>query len=102
MNQRPSRNCITELKGKAEQLKEKGLAVIGIQASKVNEDELDRWIKQANIRFPVGTIKGNIERKLFLWGVRSLPWLILTDKQHIVRAEGFSLSGLDEKLKANE
>ena len=102
MNQRPSRNCITELTGKAEQLKEKGLAVIGIQASKVNEDELDRWIKQANIRFPVGTIKGNIERKLFLWGVRSLPWLILTDKQHIVRAEGFSLSGLDEKLKANE
>jgi len=102
MNQRPSRNCITELTNKAEQLKEKSLAVIAIQASKANEDELDRWIKQANIRFPVGTIKGNIERKLFLWGVRSLPWLILTDKQHIVRAEGFALAELDEKLKANK
>jgi len=99
MNQRPSRNCITELTGKAEQLK--GLSVIAIQASKVNEDELDRWIKQANIRFPVGTIKGNVERTLFTWGVKSLPWLILTDKQHIVKAEGFGLSERGDRLKTN-
>ena len=102
MNQRPSRNCITELKGNAERLKEKGLAVIAIQVSKVNEDELDRWIKQADIRFPVGMSKGNVERTLFTWGVKSLPWLILTDGKHLVWAEGFGLSDLSEKLKANK
>ena len=102
MNQRPSRNCITELTGKAAQLKEIGLTVIGVQTSKVNEDELDRWIKQGNIRFPIGTIKGNVERTLFSWGVQSLPWLILTDSRHIVGAEGFGLSQLDEKLRANK
>jgi hypothetical protein len=101
MNQRPSRNCITELNGKAEQLKEMGLATIGIQASKVNENELDHWIQQGNIHFPIGTIKGNVERTLFSWNVRSLPWLILTDKHRVVRAEGFALAELDEKLKAN-
>ena len=99
MNQRPSRNCITELTGKAEQLKEKGLAVIGVQASKVNENELNRWIQQSNIRFPIGTIKGDVERTLFSWGVRSLPWLILADQEHIVRSEGFAFSELDDKLK---
>lgn len=31
------------------------------------------------------------------WGVRSLPWMILTDKNHIVAAEGFTVSELDEK-----
>jgi len=30
--------------------------------------------------------------------VRLLPWLILTDKQHIVIAEGFGLDELDEKI----
>ena len=32
------------------------------------------------------------------WGVRTLPWLILTDKQHIVRTEGLPLSKLDVAL----
>jgi len=38
---------------------------------------------------------------IFAWGVKSLPWLILTDRKHIVRAEGFGLSELDEKLNVN-
>jgi hypothetical protein len=32
--------------------------------------------------------------------VESLPWLILTDKDHRVAAEGFTLEELDTKLKA--
>ncbi len=31
-------------------------------------------------------------------GVLSLPGLILTDKEHIVRAEGFAISELDQEL----
>jgi hypothetical protein len=34
--------------------------------------------------------------------VRSLPWMILTDNKHIVRANGFPLSELDEKLNSIE
>jgi hypothetical protein len=98
MNQRPSRNCITELNGKAEQLKKLDLVVTGVQASKVNEDKLNKWIQQGNICFPIGTIIGNVERTLFSWGVKSLPWLILTDKQHTIIAEGFGLDELDEEI----
>jgi len=32
-------------------------------------------------------------------GVKSLPWLILTDSKHTVRAEGFGLTQLDEKIE---
>jgi hypothetical protein len=44
-------------------------------------------------------ITGYIEKIRFAWGVKSLPWLILTDRQHVVRAEGFGLAGLDERLE---
>jgi len=32
-------------------------------------------------------------------GVGSLPWLILTDKQHIVRSQGFGIDELKERFK---
>jgi hypothetical protein len=40
----------------------------------------------------------------FACGVQSLPWLILTNKEHIVRAEGFGISELEqmERLTAHD
>jgi len=45
-------------------------------------------------------INGDVEKTRFDWGVRSLPWLILTDKEHIIQTEGFSINELDEKITA--
>lgn len=98
MNQRPSRNAIIQLVRKAEELKQKGVAVVAIQTSKVVEETLDKWIKGQSISFPVGMVRGDEEEIRFTWGVKSLPWLILTDMQHIVRAEGFSINELDERI----
>jgi len=39
-----------------------------------------------------------VEKTKFTWGVCSLPWLILTDSDHTVCAEGFDLAELDEKI----
>ena len=102
MNQRPSRNAIIQLVRQAEELKQKGVTVIAIQVSKITEDTLDKWIKDQSISFPVGTIQGDADETRSAWGIRALPWLILTDSRHIVRAEGFGLSELGEKLKANK
>jgi hypothetical protein len=99
MQQRPSRNCIRELAKQVQKMKEKGIIVAAVQASKVEENTLDQWIKKNDILFPVGMIEGNEEKIRFTWGVRSLPWLILTDNKHIVHAEGFALNELSEKLK---
>jgi hypothetical protein len=60
---------------------------------------LNDWVKKYNIPFAVGMIAGDEEKTRFEWRVKSLPWLILTDRKHIVRAEGFGLSELDEKIK---
>ena len=98
MQQRPSRNCIMRLAKQAEQLKQRGVTVVVIQTSKVEENLLNKWVKKYNIPFPVGIIQGDVEKTRFDWGVKSLPWLILTDTEHIVLAEGFALAELDEKI----
>ncbi len=97
MNQRPSRHCINQLIEQAEQLRHKGVIVVAIQAAKINKDTLDQWLKENNIPFAAGIIQESIEQTRFKWGVKSLPWLILTDKNHIITAEGFSINELDKK-----
>jgi protocatechuate 3,4-dioxygenase beta subunit len=99
INQRPSRHCLRQLAGRFEQLKRKGVIAVAVQASKVDENMISEWVKKFDVQFPVGLIKTDIEKMRFTWGVQALPWLMLTDSKHIVRAEGFNLADLDEKLK---
>ncbi len=101
IEQRPSRHCVTELAKRAEELKENGVTVVAVQASKIDENTLNEWVKEYNIPFPVGMIQGDEEKTRFTWGVRSLPWLILTNRKHIVRAEGFAISELDQTVRLN-
>jgi peroxiredoxin len=98
MNQRPSRNCIMQLAKNVEELKQKGVAVMVVHSSKVDESTLDEWVKKNNIPFPVGMIEGDEEEVRFTWGVKSLPWLILTDSKHFVTDEGFGLDKLDDRI----
>lgn len=99
IEQRPSRNCILQLSKRAQELKEKDVVIIAVQASKIEQAKLDEWVKENDIGFPVGMIKDDPEKTRFAWGVKSLPWLILTDTKHIVTAEGFSLDELNEKIR---
>jgi len=99
INQRPSRNCMQQLSTKAKELKAKDIIIVAIQVSKTDESDLSEWIKENNFSFPVGMVQGDQEKTCFTWGVRSLPWLILTDKKHAVTAEGFAINELDEKIK---
>ena len=98
MQQRPSRNCISRLVEWAGQIRQNEISVIAIQATKVDLNSLNEWLKENNVPFTIGTIQDNEEQVRFNWGVKSLPWLILTDKKHIVIAEGFSVNELYEKI----
>jgi hypothetical protein len=109
MEQRSSRNCLRQLSTKAQaspersrrELEAKDIFVVAVQASRIEREKLDEWVKENEIPFPVGMIKNDEEKTRFTWGVRSLPWLILTDKDHIVTTEGFSLADLDKKIRGN-
>jgi hypothetical protein len=99
LNQRPSRYLVAELAKKADELGDKGVALVAVQASKIDEKALDGWVKKYSIPFPVGMVKDDLEGIKARWGVRSLPWLILADRRHHVVAAGFGLSELDQKIK---
>ena len=57
------------------------------------------WLKENKITFPVGMIAVEEEKTRAAWGVKSLPWLILTDSSQRVIDEGFALEELGSKLK---
>ncbi len=99
MNQRPSRNCMISISKKVQELREKEVVVVAVHASNIEQEKLDDWIRENDIDLTVGIITGEEKKARFNWGVKSLPWLILTDNQHTVTAEGFGIDELDEKIK---
>jgi hypothetical protein len=99
LQQRPSRACLSELVKQAKALEEKGEFVIAIQDSKVEPGDLKKYVAENGVPFPVGTIETDEEQTRLNWGLKAQPWLILTDKEHNVQAEGFAPSELNEKLQ---
>jgi hypothetical protein len=47
---------------------------------------------------PADTIQDNVDETLRSCAARSIPGRILTDREHVVRAEGFGIDELDAKL----
>jgi hypothetical protein len=97
IDQRPSRNLITELAKKATSLKEKGVEIIAVQISNADKESVSAQIKKFNIPLTTGIINDNDKIKS-AWVIKSLPWLILADKEHIVQVEGFSIDDLDAQI----
>jgi beta-lactamase regulating signal transducer with metallopeptidase domain len=100
MQHRPSRYFLRELARRAQQLKQKGVTVIAIQVSKIDKNALNNWVKNDNIPFAVGVVRGDAEKTKYDWGVRALPWLILADRDRVISAAGFGLSELYDKIEA--
>jgi hypothetical protein len=98
VQQRPSRHCLKSLAQKAGNLANKGVSVVCVHASDVDEKTINKWMKDYKVPFAAKAIAKDTEKTRFAWGVKSLPWLILTDQKHIVEANGFSLAELDEKI----
>ena len=100
MNQRPSRHFIKKLNAKADLLKEKGVTVVLINTSPIEKEKLQAWLKDNSIAYPCGVISENAKDVKFKMGIAALPWLILTDAEHKVVSEGFSVKELEGKLES--
>jgi protocatechuate 3,4-dioxygenase beta subunit len=96
IEQRPSRQCLSNLAKKTGALSAKGVSVVVVQVAKVGLRQYKDWLKAAQIDLPIHVAEGDFETKKRAWAVKALPWLILTDKGHKVTAEGFAVSELDE------
>jgi len=97
--QRPSRRALRLLGEQAAAIKNKGVTVIAIHTGTMTDEDFKTWKQEAALPFPIVSLKAGAERTRAAWGAGALPWLILTDKAHLVTAEGFPLDELDAKIK---
>ncbi len=100
IDQRPSRRCLSDLRAKADTLAAHGVALLIVQVSKTDLSKYQTWLKDNGITLPIHVFEGDFQARKTTWGVGALPWLILTDKDHMVRAEGFGLDDLQKRIEA--
>ncbi|OHB62720.1 MAG: hypothetical protein A2168_05825 [Planctomycetes bacterium RBG_13_50_24] len=99
LEQRPSRHLVNELKNHSEILRSNSIEVLLIQSSVMSAEILSQWQGKLGSSFKIATMTGDLHATRWSWGIEALPWLILTDREHVVVAEGFGLDELDEKIK---
>jgi hypothetical protein len=100
IDQRPSRRCLSDLRGKADTLAAQGVTLLIVQVSKTDLSKYQTWLKDNGITLPIHVFDSDFQARKTAWGVGALPWLILADKDHIVRAEGFGLDDLQNRIEA--
>jgi len=94
VDQRSSRQCLQVLQQRKDVLRAKGLVVLAIHCGSQGQERVSGWLEKNHISLTTGTAEGDLHDLLLSWGVRGTPWLILTDEQHVVTNEGFSLEEL--------
>jgi uncharacterized GH25 family protein len=88
-SQRPSRHCIEEVVARQTELAGKGLSIACIQVGET--------AAKAESTVPFGQISDD-EKASAKWGIQRLPWLILVDGKGTIKAEGFTVAEIDDKL----
>jgi hypothetical protein len=102
MEQRPSRQCLVELTKRADFLEAKGVRLVVVEVSTADLKQYEDWLKANQVTLAVHKAEGDSEAKKAAWGVKALPWLILTSKDHVVRREGFAASELERLMEATD
>jgi len=98
VDQRPSRHYARTLAGRADELAAKSVVIVSADASSAGEDARAQMLSDLGIKYPVVLIRGDSQQTLSRFGMTSLPFLILTDSAHTIRAAGFSLDELNAKI----
>jgi hypothetical protein len=100
MGQPDSEQLVAALAERQESLAEKGVAVILVEACAATRARLKSWASRNEIVFPVGSFsERSVEALRQGWSLETLPRLVLTDRNHVIVAQGFGLDKLDEKIK---
>jgi protocatechuate 3,4-dioxygenase beta subunit len=107
MQQRSCRALLQQLAGRSSSLQTAGITALLIHLPQTYRDkaaydrhreEVRTWVRENDIPYPADVMLGNAEDIKDNWAIKALPWLILADKNHIVRAEGFAADELDRRI----
>ena len=93
-DQRPSRQCIRVLEKQLKTWRDKNVVVLAVHAGTKRGKQVTDWLKKNGPSLTTGTIQGDPYDTLLAWGARGLPWLVLTDEEHVITKAGFSLDGV--------
>ena len=96
--QRPSRRAARLLGEQSAALQAKGIAAAMHPGVPAEDSAFTEWTNSAALPFAVGRVTEKTPGTAWVTGVKSLPWLLLTDSKGIVVAEGFPVEELDAKL----
>ena len=99
-DQAPSRRMANLLGKQYDALRQKGIAVLGIQAAVIPVKAWEIWTNSNPLPFPLGRAMDKSNATRWATEVSSLPRLILRNGNGTVAAEGFKLDELDGKLGA--
>lgn len=94
MDQRPSRQCIRVLEEQRQIWQDKNVVVLAVHSGTKRGKQVKDWLKKNGPSLTIGMIQGDPYNTLLAWGAKGLPWLILTDEQHIITNAGFNLDDL--------
>jgi len=100
MDSRPSRRLLSDLAGRKDEFQTKEIAVALINAASSDAASVRDWAAANAASFSAGAITGKPQDTLTIWGALGLPWLVLADKDRVVRASGPALADVDECLKS--
>ncbi|MDT8301301.1 MAG: carboxypeptidase regulatory-like domain-containing protein [Sedimentisphaerales bacterium] len=113
---RPSQIAVNSLKRRQLDLRRSNVEIICIQVAPVDEEDFVAWKKENRISFPVYILPGqqgwdSKNNPLVLkqnpeimntlrreWGVRSIPWTILTDENQKIVATGLSINRISSLI----
>ena len=88
---------------RASNLAEKDVLVILVDAAGSEKEQVDAWVKGHSIKVPVGRLYKELLKEIRqAWGIETLPRLVLTDRNHIITAEGFEPEGIEGKVREAE
>ena len=94
--QRPSRRCLKQLADAAPSLTSRGVTPVVMQVSKVDLAPYAAFLRAGQIDLPIRMMDQDFETTKIEWGMKGLPWLILTDASHVVVHEGASVEDIME------
>jgi protocatechuate 3,4-dioxygenase beta subunit len=97
--QRPSRHVMRQLNEQMASLQQRNVCVIGVQTAVISDETFNEWKSASPVAFPLGRVTDKSDKSQWASTVTTLPWLILTDANHQVIAEGFAFDELDTRVQ---
>jgi hypothetical protein len=89
---------LSPLAERAGELTKSNIALVAVQVAPCETGELDKLAAQYGAGFRFGKVTGNAADAQRAWGIQSLPWLVLADRDPIIRAEGFAPAVLQQRV----